>query len=193
ACEAPVDAAILRKGEGARAVAQIETAADDKAEPDLFCRMMRAHDAGEAVAVGDRDRCMTESSRGQHQLVRMRRTAQKREVGGDLQFRVARTAFRKRRHGQTSAAVGRWRASPPGTTRSAAPPRPRPGNSRGSRPRLREDRRWTPRAATIHRQYAPARRPASPGAGAAARPTETAGRRVKARRLQPARAARTTG
>src|SRR6202022_3579407 len=82
---------------------------------------------------------------------------------------------------------------PPGTTRSAAPPRPRPGNSRGSRPRLREDRRRTPPAATIHPQSAPARRPASPDSGVAARRTETAGRRATAKTLRPAPAARTTG
>src|SRR5229473_616439 len=41
----------------------------------------------------------------------MRRTAQKREIGGDLQFRVTRHPFRKRRHGQTSAASGRHHSS----------------------------------------------------------------------------------
>ncbi len=134
--EPAIGGAIRGVGEQARAVAQIETAADDEADPDLFGRMMRAHDAGKAVAVGDRDRPMTERGRGQHQLVRMRGAAQKREIGGDLQLRVARGLLRKRRHGQTSAACGRRRGDPPGTARSAAPPRPRPGNNRGShRPR----------------------------------------------------------
>src|SRR5215469_9069406 len=49
---------------------------------------MRADDASQAIAVGDRDRPMAECRRGQHQFVRMRSTAQKREIGGDLQLRV---------------------------------------------------------------------------------------------------------
>src|SRR5262249_14928437 len=44
--------------------------------------------ASQAIAVGDRDRPMAECRRGQHQFVRMRSTAQKREIGGDLQLRV---------------------------------------------------------------------------------------------------------
>ena len=34
---------------------EIEAAADDEADSDLLCRVMSAHNAGEAVAVGDRD------------------------------------------------------------------------------------------------------------------------------------------
>jgi len=70
--EPAIGGAIRRIGEQARAIAQIEAAPDDEADPDLFCRMMRAHNAGKAVAVGDRDRLMTERGRGQHQLVGMR-------------------------------------------------------------------------------------------------------------------------
>ena len=91
--EPAIGGAIRGIGEEARAVAQIEAAADDEPDPDLFCRMMRAHDAGKAVAVGDRDRPMAERGRGQHQLVRMRGTAQKREIAGDLQLRVARVSL----------------------------------------------------------------------------------------------------
>src|SRR5215472_19252600 len=83
-----IGGAVFGKGEKARAVAQIEAAADDEAEPDLFCGVMGTYDAGEAVAVGDRDRLVTERGGGHHQLVRMRGTAQKREIGGDLQLRV---------------------------------------------------------------------------------------------------------
>ena len=80
-----IGGAVRGIGEQARAVAQVEAAADDEPDPDLFRRMMRAHDAGQAVAVGDRDRLMAERGRGQHQLVRMRGAAQEREIGGDLQ------------------------------------------------------------------------------------------------------------
>src|SRR6516225_11282156 len=88
--QAAIGGAVLGEGEKAGAVAQIEAAANDEAEPDLFCRVMGAHDTGKAVAVSDRDRRMTECRRGHHQLVRMRCTAQKREIGGDLKLRVTR-------------------------------------------------------------------------------------------------------
>ena len=94
-----IGVAILRKGEEARAVAEIEPAADDEADADLFRRLMRAHDAGEAVMVGDRDGTMAEGRRGHHQLGRMRRPAQKREIGGDLQLGVSRREIRQRGHG----------------------------------------------------------------------------------------------
>ena len=92
--QAAIGGAVLGEGEKARAVAQIETAADDEPEPDLLCRVMGAHDTGKAVVVGDRDRRMTECRRGHHQLVRMRCTAQKREIGGDLQLRVDSLSLR---------------------------------------------------------------------------------------------------
>ncbi len=81
-----IGGAILGKDKQARAVAKIEPAADDETQPDLLRRLVRAHDAGEAVAVGDRDRAVAEGGGGHHQLGRMRRPAQKREIGGDLQI-----------------------------------------------------------------------------------------------------------
>ena len=83
-----IGGAIGGVGEQARTVGEIEAAADDKPDADHFRRMMRAHDAGKAVAVGDRDRLMAERRGGQHQLVGMRRAAQEREITGDLQFRI---------------------------------------------------------------------------------------------------------
>ncbi len=94
-----IGGAILGKGEEARAVAEIEPAADHETDPDLLCRLVRAHDAGEAVPVGDRDGAMAEGRRAQHQLGRMRRPAQKREIGGDLQLGIAGPAIRRRGHG----------------------------------------------------------------------------------------------
>ena len=47
--EPAIGGAIRGVGEKARAVAQIEAAPDDEANPNLLCRMMRAHDAGKAV------------------------------------------------------------------------------------------------------------------------------------------------
>jgi len=109
-----IGGAVFGKGEEAGAVGEVEPHADHQADADCLRRVMGAHDAGDAVAVGDRDRLVAERRRGHHQLVRMRCAAQKREIGGDLQLRVARpplrqNLFRKRRHGQTSAACGRRR------------------------------------------------------------------------------------
>src|SRR5262249_19387493 len=84
--EAAIGGAILGKSKQACTVAQIKAAPDDKTDPDLLCCMISADDAGEAVMVGDPDRLVAESGRGNHQLVRMRSPAQKREVGSDLQL-----------------------------------------------------------------------------------------------------------
>jgi hypothetical protein len=49
------------RGKGEQAiVGEIESAADNEPDPDLFRRMIREHDAGEAVAVGNRDHLMAE-------------------------------------------------------------------------------------------------------------------------------------
>ena len=44
---------------------------------------MAAHDAGERVAVGDRDAGKAELARPAHQFLRMRGAAQEGEIGGD--------------------------------------------------------------------------------------------------------------
>ncbi len=82
--------AVFGIGKEARAVGEVEPNTDDEADPDGFRRMMRAHQPGDAVPVGDRDRLVAERRRGHHQLVGMRRTAQKREIAGDLQLSVIR-------------------------------------------------------------------------------------------------------
>ena len=89
----------MRIGEQARIIGKIKAAADNKTDPDLLCRVMGAHNAGKAVAIGDRNRLMAERGRSQHQLVRMRGAAQEREVARDLQLRVAQRRLTKRRHG----------------------------------------------------------------------------------------------
>src|SRR5215469_9789194 len=63
---------ILRIGEEAGAVGEVEAATDDEADSDLLCRVMRADNAGKAVAVGDRNCLVSKCGGGQHQLVRMR-------------------------------------------------------------------------------------------------------------------------
>jgi hypothetical protein len=75
--EAAVGGTILRIGEQARAVAQIEADADDEPDTDGLRRLMRPHQPGDGVAVGDRDCRKAERRRGQHQFVRVRGAAQK--------------------------------------------------------------------------------------------------------------------
>ncbi len=76
----------------------------DRAATPMTSRMPAAlaachgpHDAGDAVAVGDRDRGVAERRRGHHQLVGMRGAAQEREIAGDLQLGIA-GAGAKTRH-----------------------------------------------------------------------------------------------
>ena len=80
----------MRKGEQADAVIEIEPAADDETDANLFCGLMRAHDPGNAVMVGNRDRPVPERRRSQYQLGRVRGAAQKREIGRDLQLGISR-------------------------------------------------------------------------------------------------------
>src|SRR5437763_16017628 len=54
--QAAIGGAGWGEGEEARAVAQIEAAADYEADADCLRRVMRAHDAGKAVPSGDRVR-----------------------------------------------------------------------------------------------------------------------------------------
>ncbi len=48
--------AVAREAQEARRILQVEARADDKAQAHLLGCHMRAHDAGERVAVGDGDR-----------------------------------------------------------------------------------------------------------------------------------------
>jgi hypothetical protein len=54
--EPAIGGAVLGKGEKARAVGEIEPAADDEPQAEASCRLVRPHDSGKAVAVGDGDR-----------------------------------------------------------------------------------------------------------------------------------------
>src|SRR5690606_2091417 len=67
---------------------QVEAGADEEADSGLPGGEMAAHHAGEAVAVGDRDRRMAERGGRRRQLVGMRSAAQKAEVAGCLQLDV---------------------------------------------------------------------------------------------------------
>ena len=91
-CQKPrqpaVGGAVLGKGEQAHAVAKIEAAADDEADADFLRRLICPHDTGDAVMVGNRDRPVAECRRGHDQFGRVRRAAQEREIGRDLQFGV---------------------------------------------------------------------------------------------------------
>jgi hypothetical protein len=84
-----IGGAVLGEGEEAHPVAQIEPHTDDEADAGLLRRLMRAHEPGDAVAVGDRDRRETERRGLLHQLVRMRAAAQKGEIAGHLKLGIA--------------------------------------------------------------------------------------------------------
>ena len=135
---------------------EIEPAADDEADAGRLRRLMRAHDAGEAVAVGDRDRLVAERRRGRHQLVRMRGAAQEREIAGDLQLGVAG------RSGEDAMDKPARRRGPcrarPGAEQPEAPP------LLVLDPVIVADRVGVaePSASTIPRRSAPARRRAHP-------------------------------
>ena len=94
ASEAAIGGTVLRIGEEARAIGEVEPDADDKADSGGLRRLMRAHQPGDAVAVGDRDRPVAKRRRGRHQFARMRGAAQEREIAGDLQLGVVRHAKR---------------------------------------------------------------------------------------------------
>ena len=63
-----------------------EARADEAADLVLLGRPMRAHDAGQRIAVGDADGGEPQLRRLADHLVRMRRPAQEREVGGGYQL-----------------------------------------------------------------------------------------------------------
>jgi hypothetical protein len=81
---------ICGQAQQAGPVGQIETRADDEAQiifvvPDLA---PGPYDAGERVAVGQRDGAVAQLRRLADQLIGMRGPAQEAEIAGDLQFGV---------------------------------------------------------------------------------------------------------
>ena len=71
------------------AVHQIEPAADQEAEAAGLGLRMRPHDAGQAVAVGERQAGEPQRLRLHDQLLRVRGAAQEAEIGGGLQLGIA--------------------------------------------------------------------------------------------------------
>ena len=77
-----------RPAQQGSAVDQIEAAADQEAQTTGLGLLMRADDAGQAVAVGERQARETQRLRLHDQLLGMRGAAQEAEVGGGLQLGV---------------------------------------------------------------------------------------------------------
>lgn len=68
---------------------EFETAADHQSDPGRLGGLMRPYDAGDAVPVGNGERLQAADGRLGEQLVATTGAAQKREVGGALQFGIA--------------------------------------------------------------------------------------------------------
>ena len=81
------------------AAGQVEPAADQEPNALGLRRLVRPYDAGQAVAVGDRDAGQAQLAGTRHQLLRVRGTAQEAEVGRGLELGVA--------HGVHGAAMAR--------------------------------------------------------------------------------------
>ena len=89
--EPAVSGAVRWVGEQARRIVKIESAAHDEFDAAHFaCGKVRAHHAGERVAVGDGDGRESERLCRRHQLLGVRAAAQKGEIGGDVELGVAR-------------------------------------------------------------------------------------------------------
>jgi hypothetical protein len=84
-----VGRAIGRIDEQRRAIAQIEAAAQDQAHPGLRGLLVRTHNAGQRIAVGDAERRQPEQLGLGEQLLDMRSPAQEREVRRHLELGVA--------------------------------------------------------------------------------------------------------
>ncbi len=104
--EPAVSDAVGRKAEQARRIVKIEPTADHQRKVELLRGAVRPHHARQRVAVGDGDGALTELHRAQHQLRRMRRAAQEREIAGDLQLGIAAHAKTPCRN-QRGATFGR--------------------------------------------------------------------------------------
>ena len=88
AAEAAVGFPVLRIADEAQAILEIETGADDEAKARLLGRHVRAHDAGERIAVGEAEPREAESFRLSHEFVRVRAPAQEREIRDHLQLGI---------------------------------------------------------------------------------------------------------
>ncbi len=86
--EAAIGGAIGRQAEQARRVGEIEPGTDDEFEVDLLRRHIRPHDAGERIAIGDRQRRQTKRLGLRDQLMRVGAAAQEGEVRRHLQLRI---------------------------------------------------------------------------------------------------------
>ncbi len=83
-----VSGAILGQTKQAATLGQIEPRADHELDARALGGNMGAHDAGQRVAVGDRDRREPKRRRAFDQLLGMRRAAEEAEIGGDLELGV---------------------------------------------------------------------------------------------------------
>ena len=86
--EAGIGGSIGRQAQQRRAVLAVQAYADDQADAGLLGGDMGSHDAGQRVAVGDRDGTMAQVRGRLGQLLRVRGAAQEREVRGDLKLDV---------------------------------------------------------------------------------------------------------
>ena len=152
--------AVDRISEQARRIGQVEPAADQRPQPRARAGAVHPHHAGQRVAVGDADRVMPSCKRRQHQLDRVRRSAQEGERRADAKLdirrrrRSAAAACRSRPHqlqprkaGSSRASAeqpvdepvgqrrrGRRRSGLRGRSSSGGRPRPRPDNNRAAAP-----------------------------------------------------------
>ncbi len=90
--EARIGRAVGWIDEDGHTVGEIEAAAHNQAHAGLFGGLMGADDAGEAVAVGDRQRRDAELSGLGEQFLAGTRPAQKTEMRGALQLHVMSAA-----------------------------------------------------------------------------------------------------
>jgi hypothetical protein len=88
AAEPAVSGAVGRIGEHLETVGRDEAGADHELDVAVLGFVIGAHHAGERIAVGDADGDLAKLVGGLDHLPRMRRAAQKREVGGHCQFGV---------------------------------------------------------------------------------------------------------
>ena len=86
--EAAIGGPVLRKHQQAGGILKIQPAAHHQAQPCLLGSHMGTNHAGQAVAVGDGDRRMTERGGLQYKLARVRCAPEERVIGGNLEFRV---------------------------------------------------------------------------------------------------------
>src|SRR5262245_7557377 len=86
--EPAIRGAIDGEAEKAVAAAKIEPRADDEFDSRFLRLDMRAHDAGQRVAVGDGDGLQAQRRRLPHQLLGMRAAAEETEIGRDLKLGV---------------------------------------------------------------------------------------------------------